>query len=202
MAQDYPNKRFSSEAAQAIIKRALERTSSSGDVAFNDLAETAKELGIDPANLAAAIEEQEAVSELEGARNRWRIWRKRKFYQHLRAYIIVNSALTIFSLLGQEVWFLFPLIGWGIGLTFDFFAAFYPNDRDIERGTMAALKQIRKERERNNISFSQRDYQTARPEPFDGTNAKRQTDKTFTVNFEKGKIIIFKGDKRIEIGEK
>lgn len=202
MAQDLPNRRFSPDDAQAIIKRAIERSSSSGSVPLSDLAETAKELGIDPADLAAAIEEHEAASEVEAARDRWRKWRKRKFFQHLRAYAIVNAALMIFSILGGEAWFLFPMVGWGIGLAFDFAGAFYPSDRDVEKGTMSALKQMRREREKNNIAAPKREYQPARPEPFDGTNAKRPSDKTFTVNFEKGKIIITKGDKRIEIGEK
>ncbi len=202
MAQFYPNKKFSADEAQAIIKRALERASSSGTIAFNELAETAKELGIEADDLAAAIEENEAVSEVEEARNRWQRWRKQKFYRHLRAYCIVNGALAIISIINQSGAFLFPLVGWGIGLAFDYSGTFFPKDRDIERGTMSALKRIRSEKERNSVTMPDYNYRPARPEPFDGTNAKRTDEKTFTVNFDKGKIIITKGDKRIEIGEK
>lgn len=191
--------RFSSDDAQAIIKRAIERSSSAGSVAFTDLAETAKELGIDPGDLAAAIEEHEAAREVEEARNRWRRWRKKKFNQHLRSYVIVNAALMIFSLLSEEAWFLFPLIGWGIGLAFDFAATFYPSDRDIERGTMSALKQMRKEQQNSSMP---RNYQQSRTESTAGTAPKPPADKTFTVNFDKGKIVITKGDKKIEIGDK
>lgn len=202
MAQEeYPKMRFSSDDAQAIIKRAIERSSSAGSVAFTDLAETAKELGIDAGDLAAAIEEHEAMREVEEARNRWRRWRKKKFNQHLRSYIIVNAALMIFSILSGGAWFLFPLVGWGIGLAFDFAATYYPSDRDIERGTMSALKRMRKERQ-NVQPESVRNYTRSRPENQDYTAPKPPTEKTFTVNFDKGKIVITKGDKKIEIGDK
>lgn len=40
------------------------------------------------------------------------------FYIHLTVYILVNTMLTILNLVTNPsyLWFLFPLVGWGIGL--------------------------------------------------------------------------------------
>ena len=42
------------------------------------------------------------------------------FYAHLIVYIVVNAVLVLINLLvtPRFLWFLFPLIGWGIGLLF------------------------------------------------------------------------------------
>jgi len=38
------------------------------------------------------------------------------FYQHLAAYLLVNGGLFIFNVSTDQNWFLYPLLGWGIGL--------------------------------------------------------------------------------------
>jgi hypothetical protein len=39
------------------------------------------------------------------------------FYQHLIAYVLVNAALAAINwITKQEVWFIYPLLGWGIGV--------------------------------------------------------------------------------------
>jgi hypothetical protein len=40
------------------------------------------------------------------------------FYQHLIAYVLVNAGLAVINLLSDpsEIWFIYPLLGWGIGV--------------------------------------------------------------------------------------
>jgi hypothetical protein len=42
---------------------------------------------------------------------------KMSFKIHLAWYIVVNTILIAFNLLTNQIWFVFPLIGWGIGIT-------------------------------------------------------------------------------------
>lgn len=44
---------------------------------------------------------------------------KKGFLIHLTAYVVVNSLLTTVNLLfvPEFIWCIFPLVGWGIGLT-------------------------------------------------------------------------------------
>jgi hypothetical protein len=40
------------------------------------------------------------------------------FYQHLVVYILVNAGLAVINLTSNpdEIWFTYPLLGWGIGI--------------------------------------------------------------------------------------
>jgi hypothetical protein len=49
-------------------------------------------------------------------RARKRVEELRGFYTHLLVYVVVNLGLIILNLLIQERWFIWPLVGWGIGL--------------------------------------------------------------------------------------
>ncbi|HEX8684053.1 MAG TPA: 2TM domain-containing protein, partial [Ardenticatenaceae bacterium] len=42
--------------------------------------------------------------------------RRRNYKAHLVAYVSVNLFLFIISIMGGEFWFIYPLLGWGIGL--------------------------------------------------------------------------------------
>jgi len=60
----------------------------------------------------------ENYSQLELLKARKRVKEVKGFYVHLLSYIGVNSVLIILNLLSKNsgYWFIFPLIGWGIGL--------------------------------------------------------------------------------------
>lgn len=60
----------------------------------------------------------ENYSQLELLKARKRVKEVKGFYVHLLSYIGVNSLLIILNLLSKNsgYWFIFPLIGWGIGL--------------------------------------------------------------------------------------
>ena len=60
----------------------------------------------------------ENYSQIELLKAKKRVKKVKEFYVHLIVYICVNSFLIIVNLLNSEsgYWFLFPTIGWGIGL--------------------------------------------------------------------------------------
>ena len=48
------------------------------------------------------------------------------FYGNLMSYIIINTGLAILNLVTspEHLWFLYPLIGWGIGVVIHFCSVF------------------------------------------------------------------------------
>jgi hypothetical protein len=52
-----------------------------------------------------------------------RVEEKKGFFVHLLTYVVVNAALVVIWLMtspGGYPWFIWPLFGWGVGLTFHF----------------------------------------------------------------------------------
>jgi len=48
------------------------------------------------------------------------------FYRHLFVYLLVNAGLLVINLLtDQEMWFIYPLLGWGIGIAAHAFSVFF-----------------------------------------------------------------------------
>jgi hypothetical protein len=47
-----------------------------------------------------------------------RVEQLRGFYTHVLVYVLVNTGLFLFNFFTdrRELWFLFPLFGWGIGI--------------------------------------------------------------------------------------
>jgi hypothetical protein len=179
MAPEQP-RRYTPDEVNAILKRALDRQAPAGSVTQEELMETARELGIDPSQVESAIMEQETVGAMEAAREEWKLRQKKEFFEHLRSYAIVNIVLFMINLMTGGHWFFWPLFGWGIGLLFHASGAFFPKERDIERGARRLLeKQGRKQMK-------------------EGSRTSWQ--KNITLNSGNGKIVIEKGDKRIEIG--
>ena len=48
------------------------------------------------------------------------------FYSHLITYILVNTGLVVINLLTspEYLWFIWPLMGWGVGLLIHAFSVF------------------------------------------------------------------------------
>jgi hypothetical protein len=59
---------------------------------------------------------------------RERVQEIRGFYIHLMVYVIVNFGIFLFNMLvsRQELWFYWPLMGWGVGLGFHALFVFGP----------------------------------------------------------------------------
>lgn len=77
--------------------------------------------------------------------------KKKEFYQHLMSFVTVNFALIAINLLTSpgRIWFIYPMLGWGIGLMFHYTDVFgIPGfgmlDREWEeREIEAELRNIR-----------------------------------------------------------
>jgi len=63
----------------------------------------------------------ENYNNLELLKAKKRVKRIKGFYQHLLIYVCVNTFFIIVNLLkpNDGYWFIFPLLGWGIGLFCD-----------------------------------------------------------------------------------
>lgn len=51
------------------------------------------------------------------------------FYIHLTVYVLVNVLLIIINLVAtpKKLWFIFPLLGWGIGISAHFLSLNFKN---------------------------------------------------------------------------
>ncbi len=60
------------------------------------------------------------------ANARHRIAELRRFYQHFALFMFVNMLLIAINLVTSpnQLWFYWPLIGWGFGLAWHFFSVF------------------------------------------------------------------------------
>ena len=75
-----------------------------------------------------------------------RVEAKIGFYIHLAVYVVVNILLIISNLLTstQELWFRWPLIGWGIGVFFHALGVFAFTGRSSIKERMIE-KEMKKE---------------------------------------------------------
>lgn len=139
---DHVNRRYSSEEVSAIVQRALQRQGQADDISYDDLVDIAKQSGISAQALQQAIEAEAQAGELERAKDTWRQRQRAGFYPHLRAYCIVNGFLLLINLFTSPrvLWFVFPLLGWGIGLAFHASAALFPSEENVERGARRLLR--------------------------------------------------------------
>lgn len=69
-------------------------------------------------------EEMYTPKEIEQAKKKVRA--RKEFYQHLMAYCIVNGFFILLNVLTTPFkwWFLYPMLGWGMGLAFHYVEVF------------------------------------------------------------------------------
>jgi hypothetical protein len=74
-----------------------------------------------------------------------RVEEKLGFFSHLAAYVVVNLILVIYNLTRSpnDLWFYWPLAGWGIGVFFHGMSTFVWGE-----GSSIKERMIRKEMER------------------------------------------------------
>ena len=119
------SKQYSKEEVDRIIRRAL-KLKKEDSIKHQELVDTAREFGIDPQTLEAAIAQDQEVYEEERAHRKRLLRRKARFHRHLWSYIIVIGALLLINATTPGPWwFQWPALGWGIGLAFNFKAAYF-----------------------------------------------------------------------------
>ena len=126
----FSSKQYSKDEVDRIIRRAL-KLKKEDSISHRELVDTAREFGIDPQALETAIEQDEEVFEKERVRHARLQRRKARFHRHLWSYIIVIGGLLLINLITPGPWwFQWPALGWGIGLAFNFRAAYFPVLKD------------------------------------------------------------------------
>ncbi len=139
---EFQNRRYSEDDVSAIVRRALEGKSSHGGITHDDLVNIAQQSGITQDQLERAIEEQETLGELETARSEWLRRHRQEFFGHLRAYLITIFMLMMINLATTRSypWFIWPALGWGIGIAFHASDTFFVSQEKIDRGAQRLLK--------------------------------------------------------------
>ena len=128
---EFSSQQYSRDEVDRIIRRAL-KLNKEDSISHQELIDTAREFGIDPQTIEAAIEEDKEVFEKERARKTRLLRRKARFHRHLWSYIIVIGALLLINTMtAGPWWFQWPALGWGIGLAFNFKAAYFPVQKDM-----------------------------------------------------------------------
>ncbi|CAB1082530.1 hypothetical protein D1AOALGA4SA_10140 [Olavius algarvensis Delta 1 endosymbiont] len=130
---EFSTQRYSSDEVNRIMRRAL-KLENEDMISYPDLVDTAREIGLDPQIIEAAIEQEQR--DFENKKIRMASLKRRKvgFYSHLWSYLIVNAALLLINnFTPGPWWFQWSLLGWGIGLAFHFKAAFFPGNNSLRR---------------------------------------------------------------------
>jgi len=156
-------RKYSAAEVQEILRRAAEKTASQSDeLEHDELVAAAREAGLDPAAVEAAAAEVHAGRSSHDAGRELRAKKRKGFLSHLSAYLIVNVALVLMSVLVTgRPWSAAVAIGWGIGLAFHLLSAFREPTKDeiqefvIERE--ARDKAL--ERVRDKLASKQREHE-------------------------------------------
>ena len=128
---EYSSKQYTKDEVDRIFRRAL-KLKKEDTISHQELIDTAKEFGIDSQTLDAAIEEEREEFEKERDRKARLSRRKARFHRHLWSYLIVIGALLLINIMTSGPWwFQWPALGWGIGLAFNFKAAYFPAPKDM-----------------------------------------------------------------------
>jgi hypothetical protein len=106
--------------AEEILKLAMSRSPAAGAISREKLLQTAEELGITPEALADAELKYERQKNEQQEFNEFIAQQRRGFFGHLTSYVIVNAFLVTINLITDpgDIWFHWPLLGWGIGIAF------------------------------------------------------------------------------------
>lgn len=120
------------DAMQEILRRAMLKDANEGRMLRDRLLSAASELGISEEAVLQAEQDYHAETARESQLDEYRIHRRRDFFMHLYVFITVNVFLAAINLLtyheDKEMWALFPLLGWGIGLVIHAIAALGKSD--------------------------------------------------------------------------
>lgn len=141
---------------QAILGRALDKQAVAGDgYSHAQLLETARELGLTPAEVQAAIAAEEEEAERRALTATVLANRRRGLRGHAMAYVAVNAILWIVDVVTagmgsneQPGWHWLAAALWGVGLAIHAFKVLVAHPDDVA-AEVEALRQERIKRLRN-----------------------------------------------------
>jgi hypothetical protein len=150
-------RRYTMAEVQAILRRAqqAEQPGEPEGMSRDELAETAREVGIAPAELERALAAFDHDAAIGAHAVELQRKSRRGFYSHLLTFVWVNALLFVINLqTGGPWWCVWPLLGWGAGLVMHGQRALFPDPEVLlERAERAA--------ERRKLRESQRRFKRA-----------------------------------------
>lgn len=138
----YEERRYTEDDVSRIIRHALSNRADRDTISHDELVEIAASSGIPRERLEAVVEELEANREIEAARAEWVRRRRAKFQRDLIVYVATNAFFVLIWLVASRgyFWPIWPILGWGIGMFFEWQKAYMMSDADIERGARRILR--------------------------------------------------------------
>lgn len=137
--------RYRPEQVREIIRRAQRRPEAqdSEGLTRTELLETAREVGLDEGQVAAALAEFDEDQRLEAAQRELRQLAYRRVSGHLLWFLICNGLLAALNLsLGGPLWFLAPLCLWSVIFLVHLRGALFPDpDRQREQARKRLARQ-------------------------------------------------------------
>ena len=115
-------KRYSEEDTRRILQEALEYQSNDREFSHDQLREMAEELGISQESLAVAEQKWLGEKKVDEEKYEFEQYRRQQFSYHIMSYGIVITFLFFINILTSpgHFWFLYPLLGWGMAVAFQF----------------------------------------------------------------------------------
>ncbi len=135
MTDELKGRVFTQEEVNAILSRAVEHQNPrAGGLTYAELVDSARQAGIDPGAIDAAVQELGERREItledeqvnaEIARRKWRGWRR--FSLHFTVFAMFSVLIAVINLHeGGELFFPIVILSWGIVIALHFMAVFFP----------------------------------------------------------------------------
>jgi hypothetical protein len=144
-------RRYTDDEVRTILERALKRTHKAG-VSHDELVAAAGEVGLSREDIERAAAELDEGRDEREARAKILKARRAGLAGHAWAYAGVNLFLVAINLITTPsiLWFVFPLLGWGLGLFFHARAGLSKevSERAIRKEVEKVNKERKKERKR------------------------------------------------------
>jgi len=135
MADELKGRVFTKEEVNAVLSRAVERQNPSpGGLTYAELIDSARQAGIDPGAIDAAVQElagrketaaEDKLVQAEVARRQWKSWRA--FSIHFTIFVMFGVLITTINVHegGEQFWPI-PILTWGIFIAAHFIGVFFP----------------------------------------------------------------------------
>ena len=142
-------RRYTREEMQEILRRALDRQSSRGEITHDEMVDAAREVGIDVDSIEHAAHELDAHRASADQEAEITRRRERGFYRSLAVYGVVNAALFALDMLtaGGQWWFAVAII-WGIFVALHGLSVFMPRHESPEERQRRLELRVRQEARR------------------------------------------------------
>jgi hypothetical protein len=107
-------RRYTHEEMSEILHRALERSPDDEGVSHRELLETAKEVGLEPAEVERAIAQVEEQTALRRERDRWLAERRARLVRAWVSFALVGAVLAAVYMVAHAGWTGWLLLPWGL----------------------------------------------------------------------------------------